>query len=276
MISVEREGWNISAYTSPVPRSDDFLKLAGISDADRIFIEEHIRKSRYEIFLLKSGKRSLLLSTHMYFSSGLVFAVMLDEPIELSVALIERGEFFGVKRSPSCEDIIPMKRLSAKRRERAVTVFDYMRLLSEESGVFSEAAAYPLYLRLAEKARLVASFTGVNFEIENGGVFGNVENYDVALYDAFLLLSAAYIKRVGMRRDGKLTFYYSRDKLYVKLETEVLSDTRIFEFEFLKRCAEALEIGFFVTEEKGKTVAYLCSHRPDLSKIGLKNDIFLI
>ena len=56
-VYIKKNGWNISAYSTPKPTSDNFLDLLKISDADRMFVEENIRNSQRELFLLKSGKR---------------------------------------------------------------------------------------------------------------------------------------------------------------------------------------------------------------------------
>jgi len=273
-VYIKKNGWNISAYSTPKPTSDNFLDLLKISDADRMFVEENIRNSQRELFLLKSGKRSVIISTHLYFSSELLFAAMIDEPVDFIVSLINRGELRDVIKAPSCEAAETLKRLSEERRERAVTISNRIHSLVAGISVIPEIDAYILYLLMSEKARLVESFSDVKIEIENGGIYGYVENYDISMYSAFLLISSSYIKRAGVSREGKIKISSLGEKLYVVLEVDAMPNTRAFEFDYLRICADAVEVALFVTEEKGKTRVVLCSQRPDLSKIGLKNKIY--
>jgi len=272
---VERTGWYIQCYSRKVPESTDFLSLFEISDADRLFIENKIREYRCRLFLLKSGKRSMLISTHLYFSSGFLLSFAINEPVEALCQIIELEHIYDTEKAPSCESVSELKRLSGEYRERLIRTLDSIAFLVSGHKFLPEADAYPLYLSIAEKAKLVEAFSEASFEIANGGVFGNVNNYDMMFCTAFLFCATAYIKRVAPERTGKLIFSSSCGKLYVTLEAEVLPDTRAFEFDILKLCADQLELGFFIIEEKGKVYAHLCAHRPDYAKIGLKGDIYL-
>ena len=199
---------------------------------------------------------------------------MIDEPIELLLALNARGRL-DFSPSPLSATCVPMARIPKDRGERVVLLADNISALISGEAVIPEASAYALFALLKEKAELISRLCGCSFEIENGGVFGVVENYDLMFYAAFLFCSAAYIKRSGIGRCGRLTFSSSGEKLFAVLEADVLENCGSFEFDSLLYCASLIEIGFFTVEEKGKFYAKLSSHRPDLSKLGLKNGIYL-
>jgi len=275
MLSVERTGWHIACYTRKAAVGENFLELFKISDEDRVFIENNIKESRRELFLLKGEKNSVFLSTHLYFSSGLIFAAIFDEYIGFMTTLADRGELTEIIKAPSCESVENMKRLSREKSENVKEVFGSLRGLVGGTALLHEANAFSLMLMITEKAEIFARLAGCAVEIENRGVFGEVENYDIAMASAFIIASAVYLKRAGITRTGTLAFSSVGEKLYISFECESYPDTETFEFDVLRFCADELEIGFFVIEEKGKTCVHLCSHRPDLSKLGLKNDIFL-
>ena len=273
-ITVEKTGWHVSGYTRKAPARGDFLALFEISDVDRAFIENKIRENRRELFLIKSGKRSVILSTHLYFSSGLLFSAIIDEPVEFMTALNCRDEIQNLTNAPSADAAVSMKRLARQKSEKAAETLSLILTLTAGISVIPDANSFSLMTLLEETARVCEKLSGVTLERENGGVFGTLENYDISLATAFLITASAYVKRAGATRTGNLRFFSREEKLYISLECDTVDGSRAFEFDAIRYCADTLNAGFVIIEDKGKAYACLCSHRPDLSKIGLKNDIF--
>ena len=84
------------------------------------------------------------------------------------------------------------------------------------------------------------------------------------------------VRRASLDRSAELGFFMLKRGLAIRVETECLPDTNAYELDEIRSFAENNEMYFSVSQKKGRICVELCPHRPDLSKLGLKNnDIFL-
>ncbi len=228
------------------------------------------------ILFAKYKNEPLLISLSLFRSSGVLVAVI---PYCLSEALLGYIEASGdddILVSDELKNKIFAKRISQEELDSITETLSFIRMQFSSSGIIPKSNATELMRRVSSCSESISEYVGCRLNVTKSSMFCDCENFDICFFKAFMLCFSMLVRRASVDRAAELGFYMTKRGLAIRVETQCLPNTVAYELDEIMSFAENNEMYFSVSEKKGMLCVELCPHRPDPSKLGLKNnDIFL-
>ncbi len=270
ILTFENDNLMIAAYSAKKPESLDFSSYFLVDDRDISFIKQRVKLHSDKLILLDVGGRAAFILPSLFYSSRLILCAVTESRADFAASF---ADIVGnIEKAPSTEDKRKLKRMSSKRSAELFELTERLRSILPKNTILPACGSYSLFLTLEEISKSAAELVGCEVKTENDGSIAEIENFDISFFAAFVLCAAAYIKRAGTARQGTILFSVENGKLLAKLNAETLPNMKPFEFNVLQKLADEAEMYFYTFFENGIFVAELAAQRPDISKIGLKDE----
>lgn len=273
ILTFENDNLMIAAYSAKKPESLDFSSTFCVDDGDISFVKERIKLHSDNLILLDVGGHAAFVLPSLFYSSRLLLCAVTDISTDFAASFAD--VVGNIDKSRSVVVNKTFKRMSSKRSAELFELTELLGSLLPKNTLLPSSCSYSLFLTLDEISRAASELIGCGVKTENDGSFTEIENYDISFFAAFILCAAAYVKRAGTERQGTVSFRVENGKLLAKLNAETLPNMKPFEFNALQKLADEAEMYFCTFFENGIFVAELAAQRPDISKIGLKDETAL-
>ncbi len=228
------------------------------------------------ILFAKYKNEPLLISLFLCRSSGFLVAAIPYCKTETVLGYIEASGCDDILVSDDLKNETVAKRISQEELDTVADTLSLMRMQSGTCGIIPKSSATELMSRVSTCTQSIAELVGCRIDVSKSVIFSECENFDVCFFEAFMLCFSMLVRRASLDRTAELGFFMTKRGLAIRVETECLPGTVAYELDDIRAFAENNGMYFSVSERKGILCVELCPHRPDLSKLGLKNnDIFL-
>lgn len=239
-----------------------------VSKIDEDFIMSNLHNFvRTPLLVILDGLPTII-STATYPSSGLCLAVSIKVSLRAVLSVIGEG---NVLISTSYNGISPAERISQEKRNIIIEMLNTVLLLNDSISVLRGGGIYNAASLSALRARLIFDFIGCELKVNPLFPFGEVGDYDLSLFTAFIICAATFVRRATITHSAELSFHKTSTGLTASISASVDSKPDTFEFDFLRKQFEQMNV-YFCTNLQGDTLKIeICPQRPDYSKLGLKD-----
>lgn len=249
--------------------NDELFCENHLSSSDINFITSNLHTFAHTPLLVILDGLPAIVSTFMYPSSGICLAVNLKVSLRSMLSVIGDG---NILVSTSYKDISPASRISQNTRNSILEVLSAILLLNENIGILRDGGMYHAASLSALRARIIFDFMGCELKAPLLFPFGEIKDYDISLFTAFIFCTAIFVRRATSSRCAELSFYKTSEGLTASVSTSLSDKPDKTEFEFLRRQTELMNIYFCTSIQNYTMKIEICPQRPDYSKLGLKND----
>ena len=239
-----------------------------ISKSDEDFIISKLHTFACTPLLVTLDGLPTIISICMYPSSGLCLAVSMKVSNRAVLSVISGR---NVMISPSYDDVLPASRVSQDIRNTVLEVFNTVMLLNEPSGILRDGGTHNAASLSAMRAGIIFDFIGCELKSSLLLPFGELKDYDISLFTAYIICAAMFVRRATSSRSAELSFYKASRGLTSSLSVSLDDKPMTSEFEFLRKQTELMNIYFCANRQGNVMKIEICPHRPDYSKLGLKN-----
>ena len=232
------------------------------------------KQPQRDILLMKYKDEPLLVSLSLCRSSGFLVAVIPYCTTGALLAYIEQSGREDILISNELKTEKAAKRISQGELEAVSEAFLILR--GSSVGIIPKCTVSELARRVALCAETVSELVGCGIGIDSSPMLSECENFDMCFFEAFMFCFAMLVRRASVERYAELEFVMTKAGLLIRAETACLPCSDANELDEIKAFAENNGMYFSLMKKKNILCAELCPHRPDLSRLGLKNnDIFL-
>ena len=228
------------------------------------------------ILFSKYKGEPVLISLYLCRSSGFLIAAIPYCSSEALLGYIKASGSDDIAVSDELLEVSAAKRISQEELDVISETLSVIRMPLRTFGIISRSRTNELIGRVSTSAKRISEIVGCRIEVVAGHIFGECENFDIGFFEAFAFCFSMLVRRASVERMAELEFFMMKSGLAVRVKTECLPNTVAYELDEISSFAENNEMYFSRLEKRGTLCVELCPHRPDISKIGLKNnDLFL-